>query len=114
MTATTDVVISEKSKLELASEELSGTLVSRMSRMRMDVESVPQSMDRINRPAYDGSRKTMSWQIREASMRRSKATSLSVLAGLILALACLTTGRAQNVTAYEGARLITGDGGTPI
>src|SRR3984957_7800753 len=35
MTATTDVVISEKSMLELASVEFSGTAVSRMSVMRM-------------------------------------------------------------------------------
>jgi hypothetical protein len=35
MTATTDVVISEKSKLELASDDLSGIAVSRMSTMRM-------------------------------------------------------------------------------
>src|ERR1700730_17886681 len=35
MTATTDVVISEKSMLELASVEFSGIAVSRMSTMRM-------------------------------------------------------------------------------
>ena len=35
MTATTEVVISEKSMLELASVELSGIAVSRMSTMRM-------------------------------------------------------------------------------
>src|SRR5580658_6332552 len=35
MTATTDVVISEKSMLELASVEFSGTAVSRMSVMRI-------------------------------------------------------------------------------
>jgi len=36
MTATTEVVISEKSMLELARVELSGTDVSRMSMMRME------------------------------------------------------------------------------
>ena len=36
MTATTDVVISEKSKLELASDDFNGIAVSRMSTMRMD------------------------------------------------------------------------------
>jgi hypothetical protein len=35
MTATTEVVISEKSMLELASDEFNGTPVSRMSTMRM-------------------------------------------------------------------------------
>src|SRR5215472_10211701 len=40
MTATTEVVISEKSMLELASVELSGTEVSRISTMRMGQESL--------------------------------------------------------------------------
>jgi hypothetical protein len=35
MTATTDVVISVKSKLELASVDLNGIAVSRMSTMRI-------------------------------------------------------------------------------
>src|SRR5579864_9084084 len=40
MTATTDVVISEKSMLELASVEFSGTAVSRMSVMRIIVSLI--------------------------------------------------------------------------
>ena len=45
MTATTDVVISEKSKLELASDDFSGIAVSRMSTMRM---IAPQSFSVSN------------------------------------------------------------------
>src|SRR5262245_2394996 len=54
-------------------------------------------------------------QIREALVRRTKATTtLSLLAGMIFTLSWPAVGPAQNITAYEGARLITGDGGTPI
>ena len=40
ITATTEVVISEKSKLELASFDFSGTAVSRMSTMRKQRYSI--------------------------------------------------------------------------
>ena len=39
---------------------------------------------------------------------------LTVLAGLIVMAAIPGQSQAQGITAYEGARLITGDGGTPI
>src|SRR3954451_134891 len=60
-------------------------------------------------------------QSREVSMRQLNRNLrrmnlycvLSVLAGLVLTAAISGPSLAQ-VTAYEGARLITGDGGTPI
>src|SRR5580658_6031173 len=48
MTATTDVVISEKSMLELASVEFSGTAVSRMSVMRMTVSLIHMYPGRLH------------------------------------------------------------------
>src|SRR5262245_33901774 len=44
MTATTEVVISVKSKLEFLSSELSGIAVSRMSRMRMCASCLTTSL----------------------------------------------------------------------
>src|SRR5581483_9936634 len=54
MTATTEVVISEKLKLELASVELSGTDVSRMSTMRIVEPRHPEA--RAARASKDASR----------------------------------------------------------
>src|SRR5262245_49401032 len=55
--------------------------------------------------------------LREAAMLRFNKALFKgsfIAAAALVALAAPSLAQTQNVTAFEGARLITGDGGTPI